>query len=145
MFYFDKLLWHYWTVKNSIISLITCSLIASCYVGEAMVIDSDWAFKKSNKIKWGDNNCVNIRDNEELKKLHADICYTFKTTVVDSFNSGTTGVNLRPPVGYHKKAAEIYIEENKSSCSITKTEELIGNYDIGIKNDNFGWVFYYEC
>lgn len=110
-----------------------------------MVIDSDWAFKKNNKIKWGDNNCVNIRDNEELKKLHADICYTLKSVVSVGYNSGATLTNLRPPVGYHKKAAEIYIEDNKSSCSITKTEELKGNYDIGIKNDNFGWVFYYEC
>ena len=132
-------------MKNFLIAILSLTFIVSCAVGESMVVDNDWAFKKSNKIKWGDNNCSTIRDNEELTKLHAFVCPSFKTVVVDSFNSGLTGTSLFPPVGYHKKAAEIYLEKNKPSCSIVQTEELIGKYDTGVANDNYGWVFYYEC
>ena len=132
-------------MKNALISIFTLLFLISCAVGESMVIDRDWAFKKDHKIKWGDNNCSTVRDNEDLQKLHAWICPSFKTIVVDSFNSGYTGISLFPPVGYHKKAAGIYLEKNKPSCSIIKTEELIGKYDSAITNDNYGWVFYYEC
>jgi len=133
-------------MKNLLISLITCSLIISCSVGEAMVIDSDWAFKKNHKIRWGEDNCSTIRDNEELQKLHAYICPTFKSVVTDSLKEGAVGASLRPRAGYYKKAAEIFMEKNKpSSCSIVRTQELLGKYDMDIKNYNYGWIFYYEC
>lgn len=133
-------------MKNALISIFTLLFLISCAVGESMVIDRDWAFKKDHKIKWGDNNCSTVRDNEDLQKLHAWICPSFKSLVVDSFNEGYSGVSIRPPVGYYKKAAQIFIEENKtSSCSIIKTEELVPKNDMEIRNFNHGWVFYYEC
>ncbi|MDA9143402.1 hypothetical protein N9N99_02395 [Gammaproteobacteria bacterium] len=131
-------------MKNLYLCIVS-SLLVSCSVTEALVIDSDWNASKANKIRWGENNCISIRDNEEFKKLHAFVCPTFKTVVVDSFNSGFTGKNLFPPVGYHKKAADLYLEKNKPLCSIIKVEELVGKYDNDIENDNYGWVFYYEC
>lgn len=133
-------------INNYFLLFVFAFTVTSCAVGEAVVIDSDWRFKKNNKIQWGESNCAIIRDNEELQKLHGFVCPSFKTLVVDAINSGATGTNLYPRIGYYKKASEIYMQENKAeSCRIIKSEPLIGKYDTGVKDDNYGFVFYYEC